>query len=919
MSEHRRKPPNGGRAGGGGGRRRAPSGGGYGSAAAGGEYGGRAAARRTAGGGGGGRRRAPSGPDGYTGSRSGGYGGGGGRSGGGGYGDDDYGRGSRRRYQPPAKKRFIDYPRSDRDGLKRWLPSWKQVLGMCVLGTACLIGLVGIGLSMVVVPDIAKTASAQSNVYYWSDGTQLGTSQSEYNRQIVELGAISADMQNAVITAENATFYEDSGIDPKGMARAVFNMAKGDSIQGGSTITQQYVKNAQLDNQAQTLKRKAQELLISVRVGATESKETILAGYLNTANYGRGAYGIQAAAQTYFGIDASKLNPHQSAFLASLLNGPGLFDPQAYGADKARNTERATERTQWILKRMTEVKVKGSYPLTPAEAAKYKGLPKMKKYIPGAGLSGQLGYMAEMAKAEAITKLKEQGVSEDQFNRGGYEIHTTFDKKRVDDLKKAVEEAEKKHLNPKKRSEDKYLQVGGASVDAKTGRVLAIYGGPGFENGWYLNNARNGNTPVGSTWKPFTLAAAMEYGTYKTDGEGISPESVYSGANDLLIRKNNGDTVPGPPENDPFRQRNEGRASYREITLDKAMQKSVNSTYVQLGWDIGHKTVEKVTNGLGLPGVGKYSEHNASWFLGTSTPDAVTMASAYTTFTQGGEHRAAYSVTQVKKSGAALPGFDKPKPKQVISENVANNVTKVLNNVVKTGTASKMTSEFGWDPNRPAAGKTGTTDGNASAWFVGYTPQLSTSIVLSRPLNDDIRKKDPAILEQLSKDFPSHLSMRGVAGDPSVHGGDLPTEIWTNYMEHALKGTKIEPFAPALPIDNKIYGGGAKKPEPKPVQTPEDKKPEPSERPKPGKSDGGGGTCPDPLDPACWGTTTTGQDGGDTTTTTDGGTLGGITPTPTPDPTPTAPDGGLTSTGGDTTTTGGGGNGSNKGGLFGGG
>uniref|UniRef100_UPI000A6FACC9 transglycosylase domain-containing protein n=1 Tax=Streptomyces prasinopilosus TaxID=67344 RepID=UPI000A6FACC9 len=230
MSEHRRKPPQpqgGGRAaarrgqsGSSSGRRAAPRGAtgspsdSYGSDS-GGEghaYGSRAEARRAAQRGGG-RRAGPAGP----------------------------GRG---RSAPPRKKRIIDYPRHDKYGWRRWMPSWKVVTGLCIAFFGSMVAAAGIGYAMVSVPNIAKTAKAQNNVYYWADGKQMVATGGERNRQIVNLEQIPKAMQNAVISQENKTFYEDKGIDPKGIARAVLNMAKGGETQGGSTITQQYVKNA---------------------------------------------------------------------------------------------------------------------------------------------------------------------------------------------------------------------------------------------------------------------------------------------------------------------------------------------------------------------------------------------------------------------------------------------------------------------------------------------------------------------------------------------------------------------------------------------------------------------------------------------------------------------------------------------------
>lgn len=207
------------------------------------------------------------------------------------------------------------------------MPSWKFVTGLCIAFFGSMVAAAGIGYAMVSVPDIAKTAEAQNNVYYWADGKQMVATGGERNRQIVNLEQIPKAMQNAVIYQENKTFYEDNGIDPRGIARAMLNMATGGETQGGSTITQQYVKNAMLEDQSQTLSRKFKEMFVSIKVGTTVDKDEILKGYLNSAYYGRGAYGIQAAARAYFDKEAIKLNEGECAFLSAVLKGATYYDP----------------------------------------------------------------------------------------------------------------------------------------------------------------------------------------------------------------------------------------------------------------------------------------------------------------------------------------------------------------------------------------------------------------------------------------------------------------------------------------------------------------------------------------------------------------------------------------------------------------
>lgn len=872
MSEHRRKPPQpqgGGRAaarrgqaGSSPGRRAAPRGAtgspsdsyGSGYSGSGGEerpFGGRAEARRAAQRSGGGRRRAaepgrggrraaPGGPDGP-------------------------GRG-RGRSAPPAKKRFIDYPRAGKYGAARWVPSWRLVTGTFLAFMGGLLAAAGIGYAMVGIPNPQDTALAQNNVFYWSNGKQMASTGGQTNRQLVPDAEIPKDMKDAVVSAENASFYEDNGIDPAGIGRALFNMARGGETQGGSTITQQYVKNTFL-SQEQTISRKFKELFISIKVGQKMSKDEILAGYLNTAYYGRNAYGIQAAAQAYFGVDAKDLTTSQCAFLASVLKGPNFYNPDGgvgAGATAEANTKRAKERWSWILDRMVEV---GRMPA--ADRAKVGDFPKFKKQ--SSNLSGQSGYLIDIAKEYVAKKT---GLSPEALDQGGYRIYTTFDKNKVNELAAAVEKTRKSFLEPKKREKDKYVQFGGASVDPKSGAIVALYGGEGYDKGHYSNNANTLGVPVGSTWKPIVLAAAMKYGTYETDGEPLSPLAKYNGNDLLVIKDQNGDPIMGN-NGKPFRQKNEGTKAWGMVTLKKAMEQSINSPFAQLGIDVGLPNTQKLANDMGISSgfFDKANIRNVSFSLGTSTPSAIRMADAYGSFANEGAHYEPYSVTKVLKDGEELQGFKAPTKQTAMDANIANNVTDVLENVVQNGTGKKV-ADIGF----PVAGKTGTTDENKSAWFVGYTRELSTAVTLFRT--------DPG--------KGKLLSMNGTGGVSSIHGGDIPAQVWKDYMVEAMKsyGT-LEPFPEAEPIGEIINDTPTPTVVPTPTETVEE-----SPSPSPSPSESLTSPSPTPTE-TCFGFQCNDVGGSG-----NGGTDGGVTSSPTP--TTTETDGSSN------------GNGNGNGGIFGG-
>lgn len=814
-------------------------------------YGGRAEARRAAqrGGGGGGRRR------------------GGGDS----SGHEDRGRGR----ADSGKKRFIDYPRAGKYGFRRWVPSWKLVSGLCLGFLGLMMGAAGLAYALVVPPEVNKLATAQNNVYYWADDTQMVATGGSVNRQEIEYAQIPPAMRNAVISAENKSFESDRGIDPMGIARAFYNMAKGGETQGGSTITQQYVKNSML-SQDQTLSRKFKELFITLKVGETVSKQKVMEGYLNVSYYGRGASGLQAAARAYYNKDATDLDESQCAFLATLLKGASYYDPagapevDSVKATAAANTERAKERWAWIL----DEEVKDGT-LSAAKRATFDTFPMPMQPKKDAKLGGQTGYLVDLATKYFLAH-NEDGVTEKELAQGGYEIHTTFDKKKVASLEKSVNKIYKAKIDPKKRPDkDTHVQFGGASVDTKTGAIVATYGGQDATQ-HYTNNADATGAQVGSTFKPFVLAAAMQYGKRnpelgadqsESERTPVSPKSIYNGDNKLKINTYDG-AVWQNDDGKEWLQTNDGDRSYGDISLRYAMQESANSPYVQLGMDVGTDKVKQAAMAAGLRDDGYMANASVpSFSIGTSSPSAIRMAGSYATFATSGKQREPFSVTEVKHDGAVIYQHD-TETKPAFPSVVADNVTDVLKNVVEHGTGTPAQL-----PGRDVAGKTGTTDGNKSAWFVGYTPQLSTAVSMFR-MDDDEKNKDRKFLE-----------MYGTGNEESIHGASFPATIWHDYMAEAVEGMKVVNFPKPEPYGDTLFGGGAVSPSPTPSPTPSPSEssetpttppPTPSS-PTPSPSE----TCA-PLDWECRnnqnGGATDGNDNGGTTDgSTDGGTDAGTT------------------------------------------
>lgn len=535
------------------------------------------------------------------------------------------------------------------------------------------------------------------------------------------------ELRRAVLAAENKSFYTDSAVSPTGILRAVYYNLRGGSLQGGSTITQQYAKTAFLTPE-RTIKRKLKELVISIKLENTLSKDQILESYLNTIYFGRGAYGVEAAARQYFGRDVDQLTLSQSAVLASVLRSPGYYDPQYSEGNK----KRLEARFSYVIKNMVESKW-----ITPEKAAKAK-LPKVKDPITGGEFAGPTGFLLMTVKSE-LAKL---GFTEDQLLVSGLRVKTTFERAAQQAAVDAVDTQA-----PKKSPAD--LHIGLASVRPGTGEVVAMYGGKDYLVR-QLNDATQGITMAGSTFKPFALIAALE--------AGIGLDTVWNGDSPQIY------DVDGKP----YEVGNYGNKSFGDITLLQATASSVNTVYVPLGLQVGAEKVVEVARRAGIP-TSVAMMATPSVVLGPASPHVLDVAAAYATFAAQGVYAKPYYISTVSGRNGGILFEAKPQGEQVFSADVMADVTTALQAVVKVGSgfeAKKL--------KRPAAGKTGTSQENASAWFSGFTPQLATSVSFYR---DDATK-----------------TLRGIGGLNSVTGGSFPARIWTRYMLGALKGQPILQF-----------------------------------------------------------------------------------------------------------------------------
>lgn len=535
------------------------------------------------------------------------------------------------------------------------------------------------------IPDPNKFVNSQSTIIQYADGQEIGRIGSE-NRKILRLAAIPINVRHAVLAAEDRNFYTESAISPTGIARALFNDLKGGSLQGGSTITQQYAKTAFL-TQDRTITRKIKELVIAMKLGNQMSKDQILENYLNTIWFGRGAYGVETAAEVYFGHTVNELSISQAAVLASVLRSPGYYDP-SYGAG---NMKRLQGRWQYVIDGMVSEKW-----ITKAQASKAK-FPDLKPRVKSGDLAGPKGYVISWA----VHELQKFGFTEDQLQTGGYVIKTTLEKKNQEAAYDAVDKG-----TPKAAPTN--LRIGLVSIRPGTGEVVALYGGQDYLAS-QLNSATQGITQAGSSFKPFALVAALESGIPLTSQwDGHSPK-VFDDAGK------------------PYPVFNYGNEQYSKIDLLTATAHSVNTIFVPLGMKAGPDKVVDVIRRAGIP-TSVALMPTPSISLGVASPHVIDMAAAYATFAANGLYAKPYIIKEVTGPSGNLMYQATQTTNQVFSADVMADLDYALQQVTQYGTG--VGAAVGM--NRPVAGKTGTTTDNASAWFNGYTPQLATSVAMFR-------------------------------------------------------------------------------------------------------------------------------------------------------------------------------------------
>jgi len=647
------------------------------------------------------------------------------------------------------------------------------------------VGLAGVGLAL--VPAVQQLGDAgtsdeamidlgpldQRSYVYASDGSLLTTLQAEIDRQPVPLSEIPQHTIDAVLAVEDADFYAHDGVNVRAMVRAlVRNVDSGETVQGGSTITQQVVKEELVGNE-QSLDRKAREALLARRLEELMTKDEILERYLNTVYLGNGAYGVQAGAETYFDQGVAEIDIGQAAFLAGMIANPAQFDP-------VRNPEASKARRDVALLRLVAV---GG--LTDAQ----------RSYISGTALPTEINqfnpetedYFVEEVKKALFADPRLGATREERQNRvfrGGLRIYTTLDPRaqllatgsRNDVLAEIAPPDTPTALVPidpdRVTGEPRNATGAVVSIEPGTGAVRAMVGGAGFESDKY-NVTTQGTRSGGSTFKIFVLLALLENGYLPTD--------TVNGRGPCTFRD-----IPGMVP-DPYKVENFGNSGGGAGSITSQTLRSSNCAFVRLGQIVG---IDNVIDQARRMGITTPLEDAVSMPLGTKEVHPIDMAAAVASIAADGMFNAPYYVDRVEgPDGRVILAHD-PDPRRAESVQSARLAAEILEKNVISGTGTRARI-----PGQHAAGKTGTAQNASDGWFVGFTPYLATAVWIGSTSDND------------------SVVLRGTG----ITGGSYPAEIWGRYMRAWHDGlSELEFEAPGpttrgskyLRLDRDIDSGG---------------------------------------------------------------------------------------------------------------
>ena len=568
------------------------------------------------------------------------------------------------------------------------------ILSMTMLASSVVAGgLVGLAISFRNLPDvrILQTYSPTETTHIYDiNGKPLASIHDEANRDVVPLDQISPNLKRAVLAIEDSNFFTHKGINPGGIARAlIVNLEKGRTVEGGSTMTMQLVKNLFLSPQSK-FSRKVAEAVMSIRLEQILNKDQILQLYLNQIYLGHNLYGVETASRSYFNKSANNLTLSEAAMLAGLISAPEEYSPFV-------NYKLAKERQEIVLNRMKELKW-----ITPAQETAARGQKIKLGKITSVGGS-QVPYVTQAVVQELTRRF-----GRDAVVKGGMRVQTTIDLKMQRIAEETVKAWHERLYNQGLFYDRDEGQIALAAVDPRTHFVKAMVGGVDYEKSQF-NRAIQARRQPGSSFKPFIYYAAFASGKY-------GPDSVVY---DSPVGYRDGDGYYYP--------QNYGGGFSGAVSIRRALEVSLNIPAVKLGQEVGLNKVIEICRVLGIRSP---MEPVVSLPLGAVDLTPLEMAGAFATFANNGWHSDTTFIVQVTDSSGNVLLDNTPKPKLVLNSWAAASVNSALQGVINNGTA--RAAQLG----RPAAGKTGTTSSERDIWFVGYVPQLSVAVWMG---NDNYR------------------------------------------------------------------------------------------------------------------------------------------------------------------------------------
>ena len=654
---------------------------------------------------------------------------------------------------------------------------WAKRIGFSILTVFLGVFIAGMAVFLylyntLAVPAPDDLALAQKTTVYYADGTtEMGTL-GEINRQIIDTTTLPDYVSKTIVASEDRTFYTNNGVDLKGIFRALVNNLRGGARQGGSTLTQQYVERYYI-GETTSYTGKLKEAVLAIKINREKSKDEVIGAYMNTIYFGRGAYGIDAAAQAYFGHGAHELTLSESALLAAVIPAPSAWDP-------AVNPDKAKERWERDLNLMVE---DGWITQAERDAAVFPETIDPDT-LNSESMTGTNGYLMAQVKQELIASGQ---FDEDKISQGGLRITSTIVKEHQEQAVAAAE-----GMNEVEGWDPTHQHVALSSMDPTTGEILAEYAGADYEKR-QQNAVTQDIAMAGSSFKPFALLANARLGGTVYD--------TYSGKSPQYFRG-----MGTPVYND-------GGYSFGNVTLVKATAYSMNTVFVGLNDDVEPENTLKAAIDAGIPEDTVGLNDELLNVLGPSSPHNIDLTTAYSTIANGGERVTAHIVKKVEDSNGKLLYSGDVAPKRVFEVEEVSSIMPALEAVTKgEGTAANVDSAIA---RLTTAGKTGTSSDQLSAQFVGFVPGMVTAVSMYQ-----------------SDDAGNSVPLDDVGGLDQFHGGDWPVDVWIDYMKPATANLPGDDFPWKVESNRKVHNNA---PTPAPSATTEapQSAAEPTETPTP--------------------------------------------------------------------------------------